>query len=152
MIIFYLEKLTIPYKLYCETLARCPRKAHQNSAGYDLFATESRVLRAAERGLVRVDPLMAIPEGYYGIIARRSGLANSRGVVAFTGTIDSDYRGIVCVILFNIGKDCYKVEIGSRIAQLIISKCYDVTFLLCSDIECGRSVTQKEALTASVLL
>ena len=130
MIIFYLEKLTIPCKLYCEAYARCPRKAHQNSGGYDLFATESRVLRAGERGLMRVDLQMAIPEGYYGIIAGRSGLADSRGVVTFPGTIDSDYRGIVCVILFNFGKDCYKVKIGSRIAQKIISKCDDVTFLL----------------------
>ena len=138
MIIFNLEKLTILYKLFCEAYARCPRKAHQNSAGYDWFVTESSVLRAGERGLVRVDLQIAIPEGYYGIIAGRSGVANSRGVVAFPGTIDSDYRGIVCAILFNFGKDCYKVEIGSRIAQLIISKCYDLTFLLCSDFEFGR--------------
>ena len=79
--------------------ARAPTKAYPGSAGYDLYSSECRVLTAGERALIRVDLQMAIPEEYYGSIVGRSGLANSRGVVAFPGTTDSDYRGIACVIL-----------------------------------------------------
>ena len=84
---------------------KTPRKAYPGSVGYDLYAGECRVLRAGERVLIRVDLQMAIPEGYYGSIVGRSGLANNGGVVAFPRTIDSDYRGIACVILFDLGHD-----------------------------------------------
>ena len=81
---------------------------------------------------------MAIPKCYYGSICGRSGLANARGVVAFPGVVDSDYRGIVCVILFNFSDSCYKVEKRSRIAQMLSKKCYDVDFVVCNDKEFGK--------------
>ena len=84
---------------------------------------------------MRVDLQLAIPEGYDGTIVRRSGLANKLGIVAFPGTIDSDYRGVVCVILFNLSSDTYRVEIGNRIAEMIIKKCCDEHFVECSNLE-----------------
>ena len=103
-----------------------------------MYASECKVLRAGERALIRVDLQMAIPDDNYGSVVGRLGLANSRGVVAFLGTIDAGYRGIICVILFNFSNDCYKVEKGNRIVQLIIRKCYDVDFVLCDDVEFGK--------------
>ena len=116
MTIFYLERVTVPFKRCCEAYARCPTNVFPDSAGYDLYAVESRLLRAGERALVRADLQMAIPKGYYGVIAGQSGLANKLGIVAFPGTVDAGYRGIVRAILFNLGSECYKVEIGNRIA------------------------------------
>ena len=94
-----------------------------------------KIIRPSERALVRVDFQFVIPEGYYGSIVGRSGLANKLGIVAFPGTIDSDYRGVVCVILFNLSRDTYRVEIGNRFAQMIIKKCCDVYFVECSNLE-----------------
>ena len=131
----------IPLNRDCPKLnpyARISTKAYPGSVGYDLYVSERKVLRAGERALIRIDIQLAIPKGYYGSIVGRSGLANSRGVVAFPGTLGSDYREIVCVILFNLGHDYCKVEKGCRIAQLIIRKCYDVTFVLCDDTEFGK--------------
>ena len=128
----------VPYKRYCEAYARRPEKAFPDSAGYDLYATESRVLRTGERALVRVDLQMAIPKEYYGAIVGRSGLANKLGIVAFPGTVDAGYRGIVGVILFNLSGDFYKVEIGNHIAQMIIQKCCNTYFVECSSVEFGK--------------
>ena len=100
-----------------------------------MLANEQKIIRSSERALVRVDLQSAIPEGYYGSIVGRSGLANKLGIVAFPGTIDSDYRGAVCVIRFNISRDTYHVEIGNRIAQMIIKKCWDMRFVECSNPE-----------------
>lgn len=63
-----------------------------------------------------------------GGIIGHSGLANVHGITAFNGTIDSDYRGTVCVILFNLTNEKYVVETGNRIAQLIIERCFTLKF------------------------
>ena len=93
------------------------------------------MLEAGQRALINVHLRVVIPDGYYGTISGRSGLANSKGVVAFPGTTDAGYRGKLCVILFKFGQDRYKVDKGNRIAQLIIRKCYDVYFVLYDDTE-----------------
>ena len=72
---------------------------------------------------------MAIPKGFLGRISPRSGLAVNRGIVAFSGTIDSSYRGIIYVLLLNFWHDDYIVEKGNRIAQIIFQKCENVSFL-----------------------
>ena len=72
---------------------------------------------------------IAIPEGYYGRIVGCSGLANTHGITVHNGTIDSDYRGIVCVVLFNLFNEEYVVETGNRIGQLIIERCYTPKFV-----------------------
>ena len=71
----------------------------------------------------------AIPTGFYGKIVGWSGLANKQGIVAFNGTVDVDYRGTVCVVLFNLSYNEYVVEMGNQIAQLIIEKYYGVKFV-----------------------
>ena len=71
---------------------------------------------------------MSIPKGYYGEICPRSGLAVKSGVVAFNGTIDSGYLGLVYVLLFNFSDNKFSVEKGNRIAQIIFKKCESVSF------------------------
>ena len=100
-----------------------------------MFANERKILKPSGRALVRVDLNLAIPEGYYGSIVVCSGLANKYGIVAFPGTIHSDYRGVLCVILFNFSDDTYLVERGNRIAQIIIQKYCTVHFVECSQAE-----------------
>ena len=73
--------------------------------------------------------LIAIPEGCYGRIVGRSGLANTHGITVHNGTTASDYRGIVCVVLFNLSNEKYVVETGNRIGQLIIERCYTPKFV-----------------------
>lgn len=65
---------------------------------------------------------LEIPEGYYGRVAPRSGLTVKHGLDVGAGVIDSDYRGVVSVVLFNHGQMPVSLEAGSRIAQLIIEK------------------------------
>ena len=71
---------------------------------------------------------MQIPKGYYGEICPRSGLALRNGVVAFNGTVDSGYFGVVYVLLFNFSSEKFSVEKGNRIAQMIFKKCENVSF------------------------
>ena len=71
----------------------------------------------------------AFRASFYGKIVGRSGLANVHSIVAFNGTVDADCRGTVCVVLFNLFDNEYIVEIGNRIAQLIIEKYCDVKFV-----------------------
>ena len=82
--------------------AYIPKRAYQGSAGYDNYATETKVVKPWGRTLIKLDLLIAIPEDYYRWIEGRSGLENIRGIIVHNGTIDSDYRGIVCVVLFNL--------------------------------------------------
>lgn len=69
---------------------------------------------------------MSIPNGYYGRIAPRSGLAYKNGIDVMAGVIDSDYRADIGVILFNSDKTDFFVKSGERIAQIIIEKCHPI--------------------------
>ena len=105
-----------------------PKRAYVNSAGYDLFADESIEVLPNSRAVVGTGLRMQIPKGYYGQISPRSGLALKNGVIAFNGTIDSGYFGVVYVLLFNFSFEKFVVEKGNRIAQIIFKKCESVSF------------------------
>ena len=105
-----------------------PMKAYINSAGYDLFADESIEVSPNSRALISTGLKMQIPKGFYGQISPRSGIALRNGVVAFSGTVDSGYLGIVYVLLFNFSSKNFLVEKGNRIAQMIFKKCENVSF------------------------
>ena len=87
---------------------------------YDLWAAERRVLKPWTRELIRLDLFIAIPEGYYGRIVGPSSLANVHGITVHRGTNDSDYRGIVCMVLLNLSNEEYVVETGNSIGQLML--------------------------------
>ena len=102
-----------------------PSYATSGSAGCDLRAAipAPRVLAPGERVLVETGIAVAIPEGYEGQVRMRSGLARDFGLAALNspGTIDSDYRGEIKVIVANLGSEPVTIERGQRIAQLVIA-------------------------------
>jgi dUTP pyrophosphatase len=101
-----------------------PGYATAGAAGVDLFAAvdSSLVIQPGERRLVSTGLRMAIPEGFEGQVRPRSGLALRDGITMLNspGTIDSDYRGVVQVIVVNLGDQPFKIQRGDRIAQLVI--------------------------------
>ncbi|MGI5913681.1 MAG: dUTP diphosphatase [Bacteroidales bacterium] len=96
------------------------------SAGVDLRANIDKeiVLEPLKRVLVPTGLFIQLPEGYEAQIRPRSGLAIKHGVTVLNtpGTIDSDYRGEICVILVNISDETFTVKDGERICQMVIAK------------------------------
>ncbi len=112
--------------------ARAPERMTEGAAGYDLRAClESPVILQPGRAtLVPTGLALAIPGGFEGQIRPRSGLALKHGVTLANspGTIDSDYRGPVNIILVNHGAEPFHVNTGDRIAQLVIARVEPVRF------------------------
>lgn len=103
-----------------------PTYATPQSAGMDLRANIDApvTLRPLERKLIPTGLYMALPEGYEAQIRPRSGLALKHGLTVLNspGTIDSDYRGEVMVLLVNLSGDDFTVNDGERIAQMVIAR------------------------------
>ena len=109
--------------------AKIPTQGSKHAAGYDLYAAEEVLVNTLGRKLVKTNISISIPEGYYGRIAPRSGLAYKNGIVVLAGVIDSDYRGDIGVILYNTDQHFdFEVNAGDRIAQIIFEKCYSVNW------------------------
>ncbi len=102
-----------------------PAYATEGSAGLDLKAAllEELVLAPGDRGVVPTGLKMAIPPGFEGCVRPRSGLAMKQGLTLTNapGTIDSDYRGEVKILVINLGKESVTLKRGDRVAQLLIS-------------------------------
>ncbi|PWN40699.1 dUTP diphosphatase [Ceraceosorus guamensis] len=102
--------------------AKLPTRGSAFAAGYDLYASQGSVLKARARGIVPTGIRLAIPEGCYGRVAPRSGLASKHGIDVGAGVIDSDYRGLLGVLLFNLSEEDFTINEGDRIAQLVIER------------------------------
>ena len=102
--------------------AKAPAYATAGSAGLDLCSLEDVALAPMERKRVRTGVRVAIPFGYEGQVRPRSGLALNAGIgmVNSVGTIDSDYRGEIGVLLINFSSETANITAGERIAQLVI--------------------------------
>ncbi len=100
--------------------AKLPTRGSLYAAGLDLYAIESLTIPAYARRGVRTGLAVSIPQGFYGRVAPRSGLAIRHGLDVLAGVIDSDYRGEIICALINHGDEPLEIEAGSRIAQLII--------------------------------
>jgi dUTP pyrophosphatase len=98
-----------------------PARATEHAAGLDVVAAEDVTLSPGQRHAVATGFAIAIPEGYEVQVRPRSGLAMKHGITCLNtpGTIDSDYRGEVKVILANLGSEPFEVRRGERIAQLV---------------------------------
>ena len=98
-----------------------PARATEHAAGLDVVAAEDLTLAPGQRHAVATGFSIAIPEGYEVQVRPRSGLALKHGITCLNtpGTIDSDYRGEVKVILANLGSEPFEVRRGERIAQLV---------------------------------
>ena len=100
-----------------------PAYATTGAAGMDICAAESMTLRVGKRHAVATGFAFAIPNGYEVQVRPRSGLALKHGITCLNtpGTIDSDYRGEVKVILANLGEDDFIITKGDRIAQIVVA-------------------------------
>ena len=120
-----------------------PFRANESDAGYDLFSTEYVMLEPFQRKLISTGINVEIPQGFYGRVAPRSGLACKKGIDVMAGVIDSGYRGEIKVLLINLNFEGYnlkpnafeamfgsanrtEIKPGERIAQLIIENCHAV--------------------------
>ena len=119
-------------KLVLENGVELPKYMTEGAAGMDVKAniTESVTLKTLERKLIPTGIKMEIPSGYEVQVRPRSGLALKHGitVVNTPGTIDSDYRGEVGVILINLSNEEFIVNPGERIGQLVLQKVYKMEF------------------------
>lgn len=117
-----------------------PLPAYQTpgSAGLDLCAALPEAVRIepGDRRLIPTGLVLEIPAGYEGQVRPRSGLALKHGIsiVNSPGTIDSDFRGEVGIVLINHGREAYVVEPLSRIAQLVIARVEQVEIELADDL------------------
>jgi dUTP pyrophosphatase len=112
--------------------AAVPVYATDHSSGVDLCALVDRplVLQPMERALVPTGIFIGIPQGYEAEVRPRSGIAVKHGVTVLNtpGTIDSDYRGEVMVILINLGSEAFTINKGDRIAQMVFKRLARVEF------------------------
>lgn len=103
-----------------------PAYATPESAGMDLRANvaDPVVLRPLERRIIPTGLYMALPPGYEAQVRPRSGLAFKHGVTVLNspGTIDSDYRGELGVLLVNLSNEDFTIQAGERIAQMVIAR------------------------------
>jgi dUTP pyrophosphatase len=101
--------------------AKLPARGSEHAAGLDLYAVEDVTLEACGgRAMVRTGLSVAIPRGFYGRVAPRSGLAVKHGLDVLAGVIDADYRGEIVCALVNHGRETLTLEAGQRVAQLIV--------------------------------
>ena len=115
-----------------------PRYMTEGSAGVDLYAAiiDSITLKPGERKLIPTGISIALPQRYEAQIRPRSGLAIKHGVTLLNtpGTIDSDYRGEIKVIMINLGAENYTVNEGDRVAQMVLNNCPEFDFEECEEL------------------
>ncbi|KAL4938109.1 dUTPase-like protein [Aspergillus oleicola] len=104
--------------------ARAPTRGSAFAAGYDLYASKEITIPAKGKALVDTGLAVAVPEGTYGRVAPRSGLASKNFIDVGAGVIDADYRGEVKVLLFNFSDSDFKIQDGDRVAQLVLERIF----------------------------
>ena len=100
-----------------------PTRGSSQAAGLDLYSTEQKRVLRGERTLVGTGVAIGLPQGTYGRIAPRSGLASKAGISIDAGVIDRDYTGEIKVLLVNNGSEEFSIQRGDRIAQIVIERC-----------------------------
>lgn len=132
-----MKKVRVP--IVVEKGVQIPKYESQGAAGLDVRANieESIVLGSLERILIPTGIKMAIPEGYEVQVRPRSGLAIKHGITLLNtpGTIDSDYRGELKVIVVNLSKEAYTIEAQERIGQLVLNKVEQMEFEIVDSLE-----------------
>ena len=101
--------------------AKLPSRGYENDAGLDLYSAESKTIYPGERAIIRTGIKMAIPDGYVGLIWDKSGIAKS-GLNTMGGVIDAGFRGELTINIANVSNDIYNINMGQKIAQLLIQK------------------------------
>lgn len=114
--------------------ATLPTRGSAAAAGLDLYSIEDLTIEPKQRVLARTGLAVAIPAGYYGRVAPRSGLATKQGLDTLAGVIDADYRGELGCLLYNSGDALVSLPAQSKICQLIIEKIITPTAIWADDL------------------
>lgn len=115
-------------------LAKVPQKDYGN-AGYDLFAIENVVIKPNQRALVKTGISISIPNGYYGHISDRSGMAYKKGAHCLGKIIDPNYTGEIGVIIYNTdANNDIVIYSGDRPAQIVFKKYEEISFEIVSEL------------------
>jgi len=115
--------MTLLFKRLIDHGLPIPTRGSEFAVGLDLQAADDAVLEPGERKLIKTGFAVQLPDGHYGRVAPRSGLAYKHGIDVLAGVIDIDYRGDVGVILINTSQNTFTVNKGDKIAQLIVEAC-----------------------------
>ncbi|MGL5051097.1 MAG: dUTP diphosphatase [Fusobacteriaceae bacterium] len=125
-----MEKVKV--KIITKSGIKVPKYMTEEAAGMDICAniSEPLTLNSLERALVPTGIFLEIPKGYEVQVRPRSGMALKYGITLLNspGTIDSDYRGEIGIIVVNLSKDAYTIMNEERIAQLVLNKVYHMDF------------------------
>ena len=100
--------------------ATLPSYANKDDAGMDLYSNESVLISPHERKNISTGIAMIIPSGYAGLIWDKSGIAAKHGLKTLGGVIDAGYRGEIKIVVHNLSSVPYRVEKGTKIAQMLI--------------------------------
>ena len=103
--------------------AQLPIRSSEGAVGYDLHSVNGYVILPGRRAIVSTGISVQLPQGVYGRVAPRSGLAVKNGIDVGAGVIDPDYTGELKVVLFNHDQNPFVIKPGYRIAQLILERC-----------------------------
>ncbi|MGX4600813.1 dUTP diphosphatase [Faecalimicrobium sp. JNUCC 81] len=105
-----------------------PNFAHQGDAGMDLYSIEEVVIPSSETRLIKTGISIQLPKNTEAQVRPRSGMALKHSITVLNtpGTIDEGYRGEICIILINHGKDEFVVTKGMKIAQMVVKPIYDI--------------------------
>ena len=101
--------------------AKLPSRGYKHDAGLDLYSAESKTIYPGERAIIRTGIRLAIPEGHVGLIWDKSGIAKS-GLNTMGGVVDAGFRGELTINIANVSNDIYNIDMGQKIAQLLIQK------------------------------
>lgn len=107
-------------KVMIENKGYIPQKAHPDDAGFDLRTPVPFILRGRQTVDVNTSVCVRIPEGYFGLICNKSGLAFRDGIRTETGIVDSGYTGPIHVLLTNFGNEDKHFDAGDKVSQLVV--------------------------------
>lgn len=114
-----------------------PKYQTEEAAGFDLHSIEEKTIKAGERDVIKTGLAVALPKGYELQVRPRSGLALKNGITVLNtpGTVDSDYRGELMVILLNTSNEDFAVKKGDRIAQAVIKEILQADFAVVDELD-----------------
>lgn len=102
--------------------ATLPTKANTHAAGYDLYSAYNYRILSRDKCLIKTDIQIKCPSGTYGRIAPRSSMSWNNHTSISAGVIDKDYRGNICIVMFNHSNNIVSIKKGDRVAQIICEK------------------------------
>lgn len=118
-------------------VSKLPTRGSKYAAGWDLYSTQDEIIAPHDTAKIDTGVAIALPEGYFGAIYARSGLATKSGLrpANCVGVVDSDYRGPVIVALHNDSVEPREIKAGDRIAQLVVQQFVDIELEEVSDLD-----------------